>query len=112
MKSQASARKQPVENLAGAVLDLGQLDFQRLMIEMFRRPAMHQLGQHFELRFGIRQAAFGVAGVDAQPVIHGAIERGGIAQKLGVGALQVAHGFDDVDAGGRVQHLDRRCRRL
>ena len=83
-------RKQPIENFARAVLDLRQLGLQRLAVRDLRRPAMHQLGKYLELRFGIRQAGFGMARIDAQRMIHGAIERRRLQQKLRVGALQVA----------------------
>ncbi len=86
-------------------MDFRQLDFERLAVAAFRSPALHQVGQHLELRFGIRQAGFGVTRIDAQRVIHGAIECRGFQQEFGVGALQVAHGLDDVDALRRVQHL-------
>ncbi len=51
---------------------------------------MHQFGEHLQVRFRIRQAGFGVTGVNAQRVIHGAIERGRIQQKFRIGALQMA----------------------
>ena len=72
---------------------------------MLRNPAVDQFSQDLELRFRIRKTAFGVAGIDAQAVIERAVERCRVAQKFGVGALQVTHGFDDIDALGRVQHF-------
>src|SRR5258708_3726350 len=39
-------------------------------------------------------------------MIDGAIKRRGIAKKFGIRALQMAHGFDDVDALRRVQNFE------
>ena len=71
----------------------------------FRRPAAYQLGEHVEMTLGIRQTGFGMAGIDAQGVIHGPVERRRIQQEFRIGALQVPGGFNDIDPLRRVQHL-------
>ncbi len=77
---------------------------------MLGGPAFHQGGDGFAGDLVGGEVAGGVAVVDAEAVVDGAVEGGGVAEELGVGAFEVAHFFDDVDAGGGVEHFEEDAR--
>lgn len=51
-------------------------------MQMFRGPAFHRVGEHFELRGGRGKAALGVARGYALAVTHGAVEGCCLAQEV------------------------------
>ncbi len=73
---------------------------------MLGGPALDERGDGFAGDFVGGEVAGGVAVVDAEAVVDGAVEGGGVAEELGVGAFEVAHFFDDVDAGGGVEDFE------
>ncbi len=97
---------------ARVLADAFQYCAERALVEILRRPAVDQIGEHGDVRAVGRQAALSVSGKNAQAVVDGAIKRCCIPQKFGFLALEVSHFFDHVDALGRVKHLIENTRAL
>jgi hypothetical protein len=76
------ASEQPVEKLPGALADFPQRGIQALLVQMFRRPAFHQVGEHLELRRGGGKAALRVARGNALAVIQRAVEGGRLTREV------------------------------
>src|ERR1035438_1327809 len=74
-------------------------------MEVSRSPAVDQFGEHVELSLRGGQAALGMSDGESLPVIQGAVESGGVAQKVGVFGREVSHLLDDFDAFRGVEHL-------
>src|ERR1035437_604790 len=79
---------------------------------MLRRPALHQVGEHLELRRGRGKAALRMARGNALAVIYRAVEGGRLPQKVGICSVEVAQFLDHADALGSVQHLEENARAL
>ena len=74
-------------------------------MEVFGSPSNHQFPENPRLFGSARQVPFGVPGGNSQTVINGTIKGGGVAQKLGVLPVQMAHFLNHVDARRRIQHF-------
>jgi len=75
-------------------------------VEVFGGPALHEIGEHFELRLRGRQVAFGLTGWKRAGHDRAPVESGCFAQEFGVLMRKGCPSFDDVDALGRVQHAE------
>src|SRR5579883_707891 len=89
-----------IEGRAGAVANLVPIR------KGNRRPAAEQGGEHFALRLRLGQLALDMARNDAEAVIERAVKGGGLEQKGGSFAVQLAQVFQDLNARGRVQHFE------
>src|SRR5579864_2248034 len=99
-----------IKELPRAFPNLCQFSIEAPVVQVFGRPAAHQLGQNAHLLRSGRQLAFGVPHGNAQTMIDGTVKSRRIAEKLRIFPLQVAHFFDYVDAFRRIQHLEENPR--
>ena len=76
--------KQTIEIPASLLADIVQRLAQRALVQLDGRPLLHQARQYVELRLRGRKTALGMSGGDPLAVIEGAVERGRLAQEVGV----------------------------
>jgi hypothetical protein len=98
--------EETVEDLAGFSADQFRFSRRWLIVQMGRVQRRMTSVSISEVEGGFGEVGFGVTEDDAEAMVEGAVEGGGVAEEEGAAGIEVAHFFDDVDALGGGELLE------